>query len=73
MKNITILFVCFITVLVVAFADMRPAFADHGVTAQEASEMGTMQAMKDFVLNVKASREALRTDDEHPDFDGLEL
>ena len=55
MRNITILFSCFITVLVVAFADMRPAFADHGVTAQEASEMGTMQAMKDFVLNVKAT------------------
>lgn len=68
MKNITILFACFITVLVVAFADMRPAFADHGVTAYEASEIGTMQAMKDFVLNVKASREALRTDDEHAEF-----
>lgn len=68
MRSMTILFSCFITVLVVAFADMRPAFADNGVTAQEASEMGTMQAMKDFVLNVKASREALRTDDEHAEF-----
>ncbi len=65
MRNMTMLFFCFVTVLAVAFADMRPAFADHGVTAQQASEMGTMQAMKAFVLRVKEHREATLTDDGH--------
>ena len=68
MRNMTMLFSCFVTVFVLAFADMRPAFADHGVTAQQASEMDTMQAMKDFVLHVKAHREAIRTDDGHAEF-----
>ena len=63
----TLLF-CLIAVVTFTFADTRPVSAGHGVTAQQASEMNTEQAMRDFVLHVKEHREQLRTYDEHAEF-----
>ena len=62
------LFSCFMLVLTLVFGNTHSAFADHGVTAQQASEMDTGQAMMDFVSHVKAHREALRTDNGHAEF-----
>ncbi len=57
-------------VLAVAFADTHPASAHemHTTTAQQASEMNTEQAMKDFVLHVKEHREQIRDYDEEAEF-----
>lgn len=52
-------------VLTVVFGDTHPASADemYTTTAQEASEMDTMEAMRNFVLNVKEHAERLRAED----------
>ena len=74
MRKIIMLFSCFIAVLAVVFADMRPAFADHGVTAQEASDAQSSgdveaeRAMKDFLLNMNEHRERIEEDDGHSVF-----
>ena len=57
-------------VLTTVFGDTHPASADemYTTTAQEASEMDTMEAMRNFVLNVKEHSEKLRADNEHAEF-----
>ena len=62
------IFSCFMLVLALVLTGTHSAFADHGVTAQQASEMNTEQAMKDFVLHVKEHREQIRDYDEEAEF-----
>lgn len=68
MKN-SLLFFCFMFILVVAFGDTRSTSAHemYTTTAQQASE-GTMGDMRNFVLHVKEHREQIRDYDEHAEF-----
>lgn len=66
------LFSCSMLVLTVVFGNTHSASAHEGsmytTTAQQASEMGTMEAMRDFLLHMKEHREQIRNDDEHSEF-----
>ncbi|MXZ12724.1 MAG: hypothetical protein F4Y78_01740 [Candidatus Dadabacteria bacterium] len=50
------------------FSAIPPASAHERTTAQQASEMDTEAAMRDFVLHVREHRELIRNYDEHADF-----
>ncbi|MCY4379612.1 MAG: hypothetical protein OXC39_07305 [Candidatus Dadabacteria bacterium] len=56
MKKTTIiaLLFCCVSVLAVVFADTRSAFADHGVTAEQAASIGTKEAMENFLQHVRS-------------------
>ena len=67
--RVSMLFSCLI-VLAVVFGNTHSASAHetYTTTAKEASEMDTMEAMKNFLLHVKEHREKIEDDDQTSEF-----